>query len=220
MYNKTKMDKIYTFGDLENIQSFILSLKRKANKLGVTLQLDNKKHIEITDNIKVCGFFMERIGRIPGILATATGLSIAEWLPILVHESCHMDQWQEKISLWKECGKLPEEIIDNWIEGKNYTKKTVEHAIKITRNLELDCEQRAVKKIKRFNLPINIDEYIQRANVYLFFHNWVLLKRKWYNTQNEPFTNQKIYGLMNKDWYESYDEMPPLLLKAFKKYKI
>ncbi len=219
IYNKAIMDKIYTFGDIENISSFITSLKRKANKLGIQLQLDNNKFI-IDNKLECAGYFMEKIGRIPGILATATGLSIKEWLPILVHESCHMDQWNEKIKLWDEADRLNPNLIDEWLNGKDFSTKRVEAAINITRDLELDCEKRAVKKIKKFNLPIDISEYIQKGNCYLFFHNYMKKTRKWYDPKNDPFTNPKIYKLVSKDWYESYDETPKEIERLFKKYKI
>lgn len=214
------MDKIYTFSDLENIQSFIISLKRKANKLGVTLELTNETDVYISEHIKCAGYFQSKCGKDPNLLVTATKMPIERWLSTLVHESCHMDQWSEKIKLWKEHDKLNDNIVDEWLEGKNHSIKKVEAAIKITRDLELDCEQRAVNKIKRFNLPINTAEYIQKANVYIFFHNWVLLKRKWYNPLNCPFTNHNIFKLLKPEWYDSYEIIPPDLLKAFKKYKI
>lgn len=216
------MDKIYTFSDLENIQSFIISLKRKANKLGIKLEIDNKnKDVHISDEIQVPGYFTEKIGKIPGIIAAATRSSITSWLPTLVHESCHMDQWDEKIDLWNKSIKFnANDKIDKWLEGKNYTKQTIKKAIQITRDLELDCEKRSVDKIKKYNLPIDIKQYIQISNVYIFFHNWVSIKRRWYNPKNDPFTNPKIYNLMESEWYDDYTEMPPQLLKAFKKYKI
>ena len=214
------MDKIYTFSDLENIQSFVTSLKRKSNKLGVKLELTNNTEIVISEKIKCSGFFQSKFGKDPNLLTTATKLPIERWLSVLVHESCHMDQWEEKIKLWKDHDKLNDNVVDEWLEGKNHSVKKVELAIKVTRDLELDCEQRAVNKIKKFNLPINVKEYIQKANVYIFFHNWVLVKRKWYNPTNCPFTNPKIYKLLKHEWYDSYETIPPDLLKAFKKYKI
>ncbi len=214
------MDRIYTFKDLENIQSFMTSLKRKANQLGISLQIDSNKYVEISEKIKCGGYFSEKIGRIPGILAAATGKPINTWLPILVHESCHMDQWYEKIPIWKELEKHDTIIIDEWLEGKRKVKSKLFKAIDVTRDMELDCEKRAVKKILKFNLPIDIGEYIQKANCYIFFYNYLKITRRWSQPENSPYSNNKIYKNALKDWYSDYNEIPPDLLKAFKKYKI
>ena len=214
------MDSIYTFSDLENIHSFMISLKRKANRLGIKLEITNNDSVDATDTIQCSGYFQETFRRKQGILTVATGLPIKRWLAILVHESCHMDQWEEKINLWKLCDKLNPNVIDEWLEGKNFSNKKIDDAINSTRDLELDCEKRAVDKIKKFNLPLNINEYIQKANCYIFYHNYVRLTRTWYKIDNIPTINPNIYKLCDKKWYDSYETIPNNLLSAFKKYKI
>ena len=56
------------------------------------------------------------------------------WVGILVHESCHLDQFLEKIPLWDE------------YQSRGNSR---EERIKLTLKLEIDCERRALKKIKR-----------------------------------------------------------------------
>lgn len=214
------MSKVYTYSDLENIHSFIISLKRKSNRLGVKLQLTNDKHIVITDNIKCSGYFQNPEKKEQGVLAVATDMNMENWLSILVHESCHMDQWEEGCDIWKLADKLNPNIIDEWLEGKEFSDKKIDDAINSTRDLELDCEKRTIEKIKKFKLPINIDQYIQKANCYIFYHNYVRLTRTWYNINNNPITNKQIYKLCNKDWYRDYNWIPKDLLEAFQKHKI
>lgn len=211
------MDKIYTFSDLENIQKFIRSLKREAKKLKVTLQLtDGKFALLPGSNFECSGFFQID----PDILATATGNPINNWLPTLVHESCHMDQWSEKSEVWGRYTEGNTSIIDEWLNGKNISQSKVFKALDICRELELDCEQRAVQKIIKYNLPIDIKEYIQKANCYVFFYNYLKISRKWSLSKNSPYSNPNIYKKVSGDWYESYEEIPNNLLELFKKYNI
>jgi hypothetical protein len=214
------MDRIYTFDDLENIQRFVRSLKRKAKKLKITLQLTNDKFLILSNNITCSGFFQNKYNNNPGILATATNRSINIWLPTLVHESCHMDQWSEKSNVWKRYIDENIGIIDEWLDGKNISQRKVFKALDICRELELDCEQRAVQKIIKYNLPIDIKEYIQKANCYIFFYNYLKISRKWSLPENSPYNNPNIYKKVSSEWYEDYGEMPNNVLKLFKKYNI
>jgi len=208
------MDRIYTFDDLENIQRFVRSLKRKAKKLKITLQLTNDKFVILSDDIECQGFFSDKQNKIPGVLATATNKSINSWLSTLVHESCHMDQWSEKVSIWEVYMK---EDIDlyyyKWINNKRVNKNKVYRVLDICRELELDCEQRAVQKIIKYNLPIDVKEYIQKANCCLFFYSYLKLDK---NGSLPNYDNVKVYTKFKDDWYIDYDDISNNILKLFK----
>lgn len=214
------MDRIYTFSDLENINRFISSLKRKTKQLHVKLEITDDKFVVLSDNIKCGGFFYEKQGRTPGILTTSTGKAINTWLPILVHESCHMDQWYDNCEEWQRYNEADSGALDRWLEGKNYPLNKIYNVIDISRDLELDCEQRAVKKIIRFNLPLDIKEYIQKANCYIFFYNYLKITRKWSEPGNSPYNNPNIWRKVSGEWYDNYNETPKEITRLFKKYKI
>ena len=45
--------------------------------------------------------------------------------------------------------------------------------MKVAREVERDCELRAIKCINKFLLPIDIDIYIKKAGGYLYFYTTI-----------------------------------------------
>ena len=95
------MDRIYTFNDLENIQKFVRSLKHKAKKLNIKLEITNDKFVNISDNIKCGGYFESKNKYSQGTLATATGMEINKWL-IDDLNSRFGDRWISLFKRWFE----------------------------------------------------------------------------------------------------------------------
>lgn len=117
-------------------------------------------------------------------LGVAMGRDRWMWLGTLAHELCHLMQWLECEPTY--CSTMPDGedagfIIDDWLAGKEFDKRTIKEAVQITVDVELDNEIRTVRLIKKFKLPINIKKYIQAANCYLFFHQVMFENRTWYN---------------------------------------
>lgn len=214
------MDSIYTFNDLMNISKFIKSIQRQAKKYNIKLNITDEKFVHLSDNIKCGGYFQERERKTPGIIEVATNKPIDKWLSILVHETGHMDQWIEQCDIWVKYDNVNPNIMDSWLEGKDYSENTIEKVINAARDMELDCEKRAVDKIKKYKLPINVGDYIQKANCYIFFYNYLKITRKWCSPNNSPYNNPKIYKYSNRTWYDDYSTIPKEILQAFKKYKI
>lgn len=125
-------------------------------------------------------------------LRVATAGDIGVWLGVFVHETCHLDQGIERPEWMDTCEKAVG-IVDDWLAGKNYTKKKVEEAIHRVIELEWDCEKRSISKIKRNKLPVNIKEYIQMANAYILGYHWTLDSRKWCK---KSYQNTKVWKSM------------------------
>lgn len=216
------MDSNYTFSDLKNINKFIDSVRKQAKAYNIKFNLTDEKYVKLSDNIKCSGYFDERWRKSPGEIIVATNKSIDYWLSTLVHEASHMQQWIEQCDAWVKCDKITPNptVIDDWLDGKDYSKKTIEKAINITRDMELDCEKRTVVAIRKYKLPINIGDYIQKANIYMFFHNYLKTTRRWSDPKNNPYTNPNIYKLAKRSFYDDYSETPKEIWNAFKKYKI
>lgn len=214
------MTPIYTFKDLTNINKFINAVKKQAKAYNITLNITNDKFVKLSDSINCGGYFSERVHKTPGIIEVATNKPIDNWLSILVHECSHMDQWIEQCDIWVKHDKVNPIILDNWLEGKDYSEETIEKVASTTRDMELDCEKRAVAKIKQYKLPINIGDYIQKANCYIFFYNYLKTTRRWSNPNNSPYTNPKIYKNALRTFYDDYSVTPKEIQQAFKKYKI
>lgn len=152
-------------------RSFLNNLKRRCKYNGIKLILSPSDSV-LVDEFDKChsgGYWYEATKT----LAVATSKPIERWFPILVHESCHMDQWlsnDPRIASWdKACLDFFE-----WLDsGKMLNRTQLNNVVKLMIELELDCERRAVEKIRKAGLPINISEYIRKANTYLYSYTLI-----------------------------------------------
>jgi len=170
---------------MTNIQKLIAKTAETCIKNNIGFYLVNDTHVQV-DNIKCSGYFDE------DDLKVAVKKSEQDWLPILVHESCHLDQFLEKSPLWSG-GDNGISTIDSWLQGKEYGDLKLQKSFEDTIKLELDCEKRSLKKIKTYKLRINTSNYIQRINAYLFSYWATYRDRKWFPF---PYNNPRIYRRM------------------------
>lgn len=213
------MDKIYTYQDLKNIQTFVYSLKRQAKSLGVELIIDSKNKYVLMDDededVEASGYFDANSKKHGGKLGIGTNKPINRWLPVLIHESCHMDQWNEGLDLWKKSESMKYSIFGDWLKGKRCNVKEAHKCIDILKDLEIDCEKRSVEKMKKYNLPVDLDEYIRKANCYIFFYNRLKITRTW--VEGDLY-KPDLVAACNNTWYESYDTTPKKIESMFIKH--
>ena len=174
----------------KNIKQLIgdVAFKCVQNKIFFHLDYVNKVDQE---NLPCSGYFDEK-----SLVVATNKKNVREWLDVLVHESCHLDQFLEKSKLWVSDGNSLL-IVEAWINKKNISERRKNKGFKNTIALELDCEKRTVAKIKKYNLNINKEEYIQKANSYLFSYLYSMIHRKWYPT---PYENPRIWKRMPKNF--------------------
>lgn len=125
------------------------------------------------------------------------------WLEILVHESCHMDQYLEESPLWFH--DLHEFNI--WEVNKFIESDIKLRAFKAVTELEIDCDKRSLKKIKKYNLDIDIPKYIQKSNCYhqsyYYFHKFDIF----YDFENIPFENKELIEMYDNKKILDIDEI-------------
>ena len=169
------------------VKRFLGDLVGLCHDNGISLKLVAAPKVSI-GKIKCNGMFDEKQ------IAVATKNDLEFWLGILVHESCHMDQYLEKTKLWAELD--PHLIaVDSWINDPDYRIRNKDEAFRKVVELELDCERRAVRKIKEYSLPISVKEYIKGANSYLFAYGVAKKTREWFqNPYKKPFIYQHMPG--------------------------
>jgi len=170
----------------KNIQKLISDITTKCIQNGINLRLEYVDQVD-QENIPCSGYFDEET------LAVATKKEkTQDWLDILAHESCHLDQFLEGPPVW-----IPDKdslfIVEDWIHGKNLHKKTLEKGFKNAISIELDCEKRTVIKMQKYKIRFNKKQYIQKANSYLFSYIYAFVNRTWYP---KPYENPKIYNNM------------------------
>jgi len=177
------------------------------NKVDITIR--NSSYLKYSsgiNNVSVSGWFSESDSL---EFACAVGKSQKNWIQTFVHEYCHFQQWKEKESTYTRWDDETDLLVkyDEWLEGREeLTKKELIKATRVIQACELNCEKRSVKMIKEWDLPINIDDYIKKANCYIYFYNAVSKYRNWY--KKAPYNVSKINKLVPNTFQKSYVKSP------------
>jgi hypothetical protein len=211
-----KNEKLKIENEDPRINNFIQAEIAHCKQNKIKIELVDEESVEV--NGGACsGYFIDSPK--PKIVV-ATGKSFEEWLPILIHESCHKDQWLEKDPNWTASIKEhfdANDILDMWLNHAVELKpKQLSKVISQVIALELDCEQRAVRKIQQHDLPISIEQYTQKANAYVWQHRVVQKTRSW--GKDTAYSNEKLWGNMPVDFCDSYAKISNKMFKLFVKH--
>lgn len=187
-------------------------IKQTCKKHGIKFYASKGKYVRISGNIKAGGYFDSE----NKILAYATKNPNA--LNLLVHESCHLDQFIEDEKWFKSFDCIT--IIDEWLDGKEVSKRVLNNAVNKAIELELDCEKRSVEKIKKYGLDIDVKEYIRKANTYLFFYRYLLETRRWSVPERSPYRIEDVYNQSYSRFLTDYSVIPSKLYRKFVEHNI
>lgn len=191
----------------EEFKPFMASVKRQCKAYGIELVLSPSKTVVLTDDFSqdCSGYFCDR----DKALVVACGKPFNEWFEILIHEFCHMEQWKND-DRWTKWGTACEKTWD-WVSGSIMLNKTqLANIMDDMVELEKDCELRAVEKIKKWNLPINMTRYIKKANVYLYsYHMLPILKR----FPTGIYTDKVLIDMAPKGFKKTYRDVPKNMAK-------
>ena len=190
------------------ITKLIADVSKKCIENKINFRLEYAEQVD-TNNIFCSGYFDEK-----SLVVATKKKNMQDWLDILIHESCHLDQFVEKSKVW-----CPDElglyVVENWIQNKKINSKKAIEAFHNTILLELDCEKRTVKKIKKYKLNFNVDLYIQKANAYLYGYGVSFKKKVW---PNRPYERSSIINKMPKNFLktEEYFNISDRILNFYK----
>lgn len=180
-----------------------------SNAHDISVHLVKKRQV-MMDKIRVAGFFCSETDRL--FVASLA----PDWIQIMVHESCHRDQYTEQIPMWNKMVDFEGEKVDplnlfwDWLNGAVELKPRKLREVTLhCMNIELDCEIRAAKKIDKFYLPINTKEYIQKANAYVYLYHVIRETRQWYPKGKAPFHLANVWTKMPTDFDRDYTKIPP-----------
>ena len=191
----------------KNIEAFIQHVKSECKKHKIKLVMRNVSYLKLSDGIRCSGYFDEE----ERVLAVAMKKDM--WLGVLVHEYAHLTQWLENCEAWRKgCKGLPK--VDEWLTGKKV--RGIKQALAYSRNLELDNEKRSVKLIKKWKLPIDIKDYVKRANAYVQFYNYLYYSKKWCRPNNSPYDNKSIVDSMPTTFRMNYETMSDKYKQLYK----
>lgn len=195
-------------------KEFANYVREQVAKENVELVLEDKGYI-FADRVRVSGYYDEVK------LVCAVGKPVKEWLPILVHEYSHFQQVKKKCWAYQRSFINGEDLSDRfyfWIKGAKYPYEEMKKWMLRLRNFEVDCERRAVKNIKKHNLPLDVDLYCQQANAYVYFYTYALLERKWWKRGHAPYANKNVYPHFPTTLDGRYSRLPKKYIKLYDEF--
>ena len=153
----------------------------------------------IKDGLDFAGYFDEKEKE----LAISTAYPPKVWIPIFIHESCHLDQWAEQSDVWTENSEGLNDFID-WLQGKKEVKDPddLSRMCRSVQLIEADCEKRTVEKCKEWGIKLPKD-YIRRANAYILSYQWSRINCKWIG----DYEDKRILNLIPNKWLDSYENV-------------
>lgn len=178
------------------------------NKIG--LLLSSTRAVTIEGELNSCSGFFDPD---EGMINVAIKKPIKEWFLILLHEFNHSKQWMEGIdfgddnSFWE------------WLDGKKELSKTqIKKLVNEIVKLELDCEKRTVETIKKYpELKIDVEDYIKKSNIYLYFYAIVAKNRIWYS--DLPYNDLRIKKIVPNKFMKNYWNVPEGFEDIVKEYQ-
>lgn len=193
---------------------FIIDTLDTAKNNGVNVRFSAKSLVysDPTDKIGSSGYFSSE----PLELAIAVKSNKStDWLDLMVHESCHMDQYLENKVTW-DVGSVSYIHFYSWLEGAlECPDHELQTAVDGVIDVELDCERRSVAKIKKYNLPIDLVKYKKKANSYLYAIRFFSYKREWYN---KIYLDGNVWQIAPTNFKKSYATIPKKLYDAYERY--
>jgi hypothetical protein len=202
----------------DNWLHFITDCITELCKYDVKIELSNSDNVYIQEeNIRVNGYWDDS-NENHLVFACAIGKPIKKWGPIFAHEYCHFLQWKDKDQLWYDYQSISVDENYKIYHNLPIEKDRLEFCLNTYRDVELDCEKRTVKLLKKYKVPVDITEYIRGANAYVHFYNYIKRYRKWYPPKKMPYACRALHRLASPTFEENYDEIPKHMVKAYERY--
>lgn len=188
----------------------------KANGVIFKLGRGRKIHYRRMGLGFVAGYFEDRPE--PKTLAVAACDNVEEHITVLLHEWNHMQQWKEQVPEWTNLNisdtVSTDSLFDDWLGGTEFTDAEIQHYIDTIVDVEMDCERRTAEYITKYNLPINVVEYTQKANAYVLYYNVMRTSRKWW--KKTPYKMEECWRVMPTVFdYENRHQLTPEQEAAF-----
>lgn len=193
------------------VSDFIKKEFDKCREHKVDIFMPKEKHV-LNCGVGCAGYFDVD----PRELAVACKKPVRNWLPIFVHETCHMDQWIENIEIWskKVNDKDPLELLDDWLQNKIELEDSVKKQVfDIVTEIELDCERRSIEKIKKYKLPINHSTYVRKSNAYVWSYRFMQDTRDW--DHSGAYECPQVWKFMPKTFDNDYSILPKEIYDIF-----
>jgi len=108
------------------------------------------------------------------------------WLSLLVHEYSHFLIWRDRTKAQRTRAQARYDpaldLLEMWTKRKkSATRRQIVGAAQRVAHEEAITELMALRTIRRYGLPIDVDRYIQRATSYMLTFGFIVQNRRWTN---------------------------------------
>lgn len=192
-------------------QRMLTDIRAVARKHGIKLRFTTKKLVKTNPKDSAStGYFDEN----RKVLAVSNFNDLYTFISVLAHESCHMDQYINDRYFWDKCS-VGYTLFFQWLEdGVDVKQSQLEECVQDIIRLELDCEIRSIKKLKKYKIPVDFNDYIKKTNCYLYGYLFFLEKRQWIPA---IYQDEEVWKKASSRLSKSYKKIPSRLRKAFEK---
>jgi len=195
---------------------FFNDVEENTKKNNVKLIIKDDYHIDI-DGFSVSGYYC------PEDKELVVALGHPSWLGILVHEYCHfLQDISKKCKAWSNCYIDGEDccgLFFSWLDGDDI-EYDIDNVVDRVKYMELDCEKKSVQTIKKYKLPINIEEYIRYAVAYIHFYNVSKKTRKWVKKGYSMTKDKKLLNMVKPTLNQDFDIVPKKVFNYINRYAI
>ncbi len=166
------------------VSAFLDHVRAECRRYKVRLYLSRGRNIRCDDGAMATGEFEG--WRWEGTLRVSVGRCYqSAWLGVMAHEFGHMMQWVEHDAAWRAVGGSNR--LFRWLDHKVECRPaTVLRDIRAHQAMELDADRRALAMIRRFDLPVDRDEYVRAANAYIWSYVYTAAHRRWNGVSSPP----------------------------------
>ena len=186
-------------------RKFVQHIREHLEEYGGKLIVGTGKEVNTGEGIRASGLFNDN----PVVIRVAKNCK--DFIGVLAHEYAHFLQWLD-------CPKNIQSADDNagivffeWLSGQDYESRDVQRAMTRIMAMERDAERRAVSIIKHFDLNVDIEDYIKKANCYIYMH-WIMRERRSWNYRRgakDPMKSRKLIGMMPDSFKAKSDKKIP-----------
>lgn len=192
---------------------FVRYVKNHLAEYGIKLVIGQGRMVNV-GGYRAVGYFSES-EKVIKIARKST-----DFMCTLVHEYCHFLQYINNSKIYKK-SDIAGYIIDEWFRGKEYAPEKIKRAFFLVRAMERDCEKRAIKIIKKFNLQIDSKMYAKKAHCYIYSHFMMEKTRKFYSYKKSPYHSPVVLKIMPTSMAVlSHKTIPPKIYSVLESFII
>lgn len=186
-------------------KAFVDYVRNHLKDYGGSLFLGRGKEINTGEGLRSTGSFCDTP------LTIRVAKNSKDFLGTLAHEYAHFLQWLEFPKNVLDADDNATTIFFNWLAGEERANREIEKAFSRLTIMERDAERRAVEIIKKFDLDVDVDNYIRKANCYIYMH-WIMRERRSWNYRKgvrDPMKSRKLMGMMPNTFKAKSDKRIP-----------